>query len=106
MELRYTDAQICFVGHSHHAFVCAERYDVEVVGEGVAPLAPSGRYLVNVGSVGQPRDGDPRAAFALWDRDAAELRLCRVPYDVAGAQAKIRQARLPEFLAQRLALGR
>ena len=106
MELGYTDARICFVGHSHHAFVCGERYDAEVVGEGVAPLSSSGRYLVNVGSVGQPRDGDPRAAFAIWDREADELRLCRVPYDVPGAQARILGAGLPEFLAQRLAIGR
>ena len=55
------------------------------------------RYLANVGSVGQPRDGDPRACFALWDRAAGTLELVRCPYAVA--------AGLPSFLAERLARG-
>ena len=104
--LAYTEARVCFVGHSHRAFLCAERDDVEVLGEGDARLMPLERYLINVGSVGQPRDGDPRAAFAIWDQEAAEFRLCRVPYDVAGAQARIREAGLPELLAERLGVGR
>ncbi len=104
--LAHTGARVCFVGHSHQAFICSERGDVEVLGEGVAPVTLSERYLVNVGSVGQPRDGDPRAAFVIWDQAADELQLCRVPYDVAGAQAKIREAQLPELLAERLEMGR
>ena len=63
------------------------------------------RYLANVGSVGQPRDGDPRACFALWDRAAGTLELVRCPYAVAAAQDKIIAAGLPSFLAERLARG-
>ena len=64
------------------------------------------RYLLNPGSVGQPRDGDPRASFALIDTARSRLGIHRVAYDVGAAQRKIREAGLPLFLAQRLAVGR
>jgi predicted phosphodiesterase len=72
----------------------------------VLPLQRSARYLVNVGSVGQPRDGDPRAGYGLLDADARELRLYRIPYAVEDAQRKIIAAGLPASLANRLAVGR
>ncbi len=62
-------------------------------------------YLLNPGSVGQPRDGDPRAAYILYDSDDRELTYRRVTYDVAGAQARIRAEKLPDVLADRLAAG-
>jgi diadenosine tetraphosphatase ApaH/serine/threonine PP2A family protein phosphatase len=65
-----------------------------------------GRYLINVGAVGQPRDGDSRAAFGFYDTDTRTVTLARAPYDVAAAQQKIIAAGLPDVLAQRLALGR
>ena len=61
---------------------------------------------MNCGAVGQPRDGDPRAAFGLFDTASRTLTVLRVAYDVAAAQAKIIAAGLPEVLAQRLAIGR
>ena len=64
-----------------------------------------GRYLVNPGSVGQPRDGDVRAACAIFDRAAGQLRLLRVPYDVSAAQASIRRAGMPAIEAERLERG-
>jgi diadenosine tetraphosphatase ApaH/serine/threonine PP2A family protein phosphatase len=63
-------------------------------------------YLVNCGSVGQPRDGDPRAAYGVLDTETRVLSILRVRYDVAAAQAKIIAAGLPDVLAQRLAMGR
>ena len=66
----------------------------------------SKRYVVNPGSVGQPRDGDPRASYAIIDTDRKQMGIHRVPYDVEGAQRKIREAGLPGFLADRLAIGR
>jgi diadenosine tetraphosphatase ApaH/serine/threonine PP2A family protein phosphatase len=69
------------------------------------PIDAGGRYLVNCGAVGQPRDSDPRAAFGC-STPPALLTIVRTPYDVAGAQTKILEARLPPVLAQRLALGR
>ncbi len=69
-------------------------------------LSPTGRYLINPGSVGQPRDGDWRAAFALLDSDAYAVTYYRVPYALDQAQQRILDAQLPERLASRLALGR
>jgi diadenosine tetraphosphatase ApaH/serine/threonine PP2A family protein phosphatase len=69
-------------------------------------IEPDARYLVNVGSVGQPRDGDPRAAYGILDNTAREIRLRRVVYPVQSAQRKILAAGLPASLANRLALGR
>jgi predicted phosphodiesterase len=63
------------------------------------------RYLINPGSVGQPRDGDPRAAYVLYDSDERHLTYRRVRYDVAAAQARIRAEHLPDVLAERLAAG-
>ena len=70
------------------------------------PLAPGMRYLINPGSVGQPRDCDWRAAFALYDTTAAEITFHRVPYDLPSAQGRILMAGLPERLAARLREGR
>jgi len=64
------------------------------------------RYILNPGSVGQPRDGNPRASVAILDVDRKRAAIHRVPYDVAAAQRKIRDARFPGFLADRLAMGR
>ena len=69
-------------------------------------LEPDVKYLINCGAVGQPRDGDSRAAYGLFDTETRALTMQRAPYDIAGAQAKIIAAGLPEVLAQRLALGR
>ena len=97
-----------FVGHSHLPLVF-----VEVSAEGtprptgVTMLPLDGtRFVANPGSVGQPRDGDPRAAYAVVDTDARRVSFYRVDYNVASAQGKIRAAGLPESLAERLAVGR
>ena len=70
------------------------------------PLDEANRYLINPGSVGQPRDGDPRAGFAIADTAAREVTIYRVEYPIAKAQARILEEGLPDVLAQRLALGR
>jgi diadenosine tetraphosphatase ApaH/serine/threonine PP2A family protein phosphatase len=72
----------------------------------IIEIDPQCAYLVNPGSVGQPRDGDPRAAYCLYDSDAAMVTYFRVPYDIVGAQQKIRDAGLPQILADRLSVGR
>lgn len=69
-------------------------------------VPPGSRHLINPGSVGQPRDGDWRAAFAIYDDEANTVTFRRIPYDVAAAQAAIREAHLPERLAARLSTGR
>jgi diadenosine tetraphosphatase ApaH/serine/threonine PP2A family protein phosphatase len=64
------------------------------------------RYLINPGSVGQPRDGDWRAGFAVFDSETRVITFCRVPYNLKSAQDRIMQANLPQRLAARLAMGR
>jgi len=105
------DRPLCLFGHTHVPAVY--RFDTDL-----RPLGPpkgevfqlavegSAKFLVNCGAVGQPRDGDWRAAFGMLDTDGRMLTVRRVPYDVAAAQAKIIAAGLPEVLAQRLAIGR
>ena len=64
------------------------------------------KYFVNVGSVGQPRDGNPKCAYVIYDMEESTIEIRRLDYDIATAQAKIRAAGLPERLAERLALGK
>ena len=68
-------------------------------------LKPGRKYFINVGSVGQPRDGDPRAAYVLYDPATRMVHFRRLAYGIAAAQARIREAGLPERLAQRLEVG-
>jgi predicted phosphodiesterase len=101
---------VCLCGHTHLAcFVSRHgdrmRYD-ELLDSDVIDLLEGGAYLANVGSVGQPRDGDPRAGFAIVDIETRTLAFHRVDYPVAEAQDRIMRAGLPEQLARRLAAGR
>jgi diadenosine tetraphosphatase ApaH/serine/threonine PP2A family protein phosphatase len=101
------DHRLCFIGHTHVPFICAHTGGkLQMTGpqENIA-IEADGSYLVNVGSVGQPRDGDPRACFLLWDQLGNTLELIRTDYDIAAAQETILDAGLPSFLAQRLAIG-
>lgn len=102
-------ARLCFIGHTHQPFVCtASDNGIRLfeTDEGPVSMAADDRpYLVNVGSVGQPRDGDPRACFLIWDDSDDTLQMVRVAYDIAAAQRKIIDAGLPSFLAERLDQG-
>ena len=106
--LELAGSPLVLVGHSHVALQVVQSGD-EVAG-GVAPdgreLELGGvRALLNPGSVGQPRDGDPRAAYLLLDLDAQRASFRRVEYDVEQTQREMREAGLPEMLASRLQLG-
>lgn len=107
---RSASSRICLFGHTHvPAIFAAPEHPVESLArsEEVSRfrLPAEGQSLVNVGSVGQPRDGDPRAAYGLLDADLLEIDLRRVAYDVVGAQDAIRRAGLPAWLADRLDRG-
>jgi len=69
-------------------------------------LSSSRQWLAVVGSVGQPRDGNPAAAFAMFDTETREISYCRVPYDIEAAAMRIRENGLPHWLADRLSVGR
>jgi diadenosine tetraphosphatase ApaH/serine/threonine PP2A family protein phosphatase len=106
--------KLAFVGHSHLAgvFACLEN-NTEVTffhacleNENRLPMPPRGRWIVNPGSVGQPRDGNPKASYGIFDTSSKILEVYRVAYDIAAAQKKIRAAGLPEALASRLDVGR
>ena len=105
-ELSAFEEAVCFIGHSHYpGSYEAEEGRVRYTREPEISMRDGCRYLVNVGSVGQPRDGDPNAAYLVYDVAARTLVHRRVPYDVAAAGARIRQAGLPPFLADRLQWG-
>jgi len=101
--------RLCLIGHSHVALSFGRREGELTTGEprrGGAQLdLGAGEWLLNPGSVGQPRDGDPRAAWLLLDLDEPSVSFERTDYDIAGAAAAIRAARLPDSLAERLEYG-
>lgn len=99
----YQRTQICFFGHTHvpNAFVKDESIHMFLYKK--IEIQPDKRYFINVGSVGQPRDGDWRAAYATYDSDANVVELHRVTYDLSKAQHKILAAELSPRLAERLA---
>jgi predicted phosphodiesterase len=108
---RQTDHKICFFGHSHFPVVFALSPDAITTVLTVSPhfhfkLRPGVRYLINPGSIGQPRDGNPYASFGTYDSDAGTVAIHRIPYRVANTQRRIMKAGLPRPLADRLALGR
>jgi diadenosine tetraphosphatase ApaH/serine/threonine PP2A family protein phosphatase len=102
-------ARVCFHGHTHRPFACrlegSRGRPQELSAEGPAALEPGALYLVNPGSVGQPRDGNPRASFGILDTDRLTYRTLRVPYAVQETGRKIEAAGLPRELAWRLAEG-
>jgi diadenosine tetraphosphatase ApaH/serine/threonine PP2A family protein phosphatase len=106
--MRHTPTRLTLFGHTHVPAVFSTTDVITTPSEAasVVRLPRRGQLLVNVGAVGQPRDGDPRAAYGILDTSTGTLHLHRVEYDVKGAQLRIREAGLPEWLAERLAVGR
>ena len=110
----YLEARVAFFGHTHvqGGFIWNQSR-VETILRTPARsdsqsmhIDPECAYMINPGSTGQPRDGDPRAAYAVYDTEANEVTYHRVAYDIAAAQQKIHAAGLPPILAERLAVGR
>jgi len=110
-SLLATAAHVTFCGHIHRPVL----YSMSVTGKMTSFVPTSGitmqllqgrRWLTIVGSVGQPRDGDPAASFAMFDTTSREVTYCRVPYDVDAAAKRIRENGLPLWLADRLSVGR
>ena len=109
---------LCFHGHTHVPRIfCMDkasnrtfedtdaRHALYISGETQFVLNPDFKYFINVGSVGQPRDNDPRACYAIYDPENHSVKIKRVVYDVAAAQEAVRAVGLPEYLADRLARG-
>ena len=101
----YQFSQICFCGHSHVPLAFEKFGTIQGGKYTEIKIQPGHKYLINVGSVGQPRDGDWRSAFVTYDSDSGLVTLHRLPYDIKKAQEKIIKAGLPERLALRLEKG-
>ena len=106
-----TDAKITFCGHIHRPALFSMSVTAKMTSfvptTGVPVQLLGGRqWLAVIGSVGQPRDGDPAASFATYDTASREITYCRVPYDVEAAAQRIRDNGLPHWLADRLSVGR
>jgi predicted phosphodiesterase len=102
----YQHTSVCFIGHTHSPKAYVRDGSVRTIPLDVIVLQTGKRYLINVGSVGQPRDGDWRSAYCIYDTNTGELQLRRIEYDLPAAQAAIIEAGLPRKLAERLAVGR
>lgn len=102
---------ICFFGHTHYAEWFALKSPEALptqhpmVDGGVLQVAPDRKYMLNPGSVGQPRDGNSMAAFAVWDADAATIAIHRIPYNIQATQDSMEMAGLPWNMSARLTMG-
>jgi diadenosine tetraphosphatase ApaH/serine/threonine PP2A family protein phosphatase len=103
---RTRDFTMCFVGHTHiPALYSFDKGECSIVEGAPIGLDPGDRYIVNPGSVGQPRDGDPRAACCVFDTDEGTITFYRCVYDAAAEAQDIFDAGLPRFLGDRLLTG-
>jgi diadenosine tetraphosphatase ApaH/serine/threonine PP2A family protein phosphatase len=101
----YTES-VCFIGHSHYpGSFDRQNQQVRYTRNAEIKLEKGHRYLINVASIGQPRDSDPRAGYALYEDTERWVRHVRLDYDIAGAMRRILEAGLPRFLAERLQWG-
>ncbi len=102
----YQHTPVCFFGHTHVAGAFVRDEGVKRVLTEQLMIEPGKKYFINVGSVGQPRDGDWRAAYCIYHTDRNVVQQRRIKYDLKTAQDKIIKAGLPRLLAERLELGR
>jgi predicted phosphodiesterase len=102
----YQHTAVCFFGHTHVPMAFVRDDGIRRVKIEHLRIEPGKKYLINVGSVGQPRDGDWRAAYCIYDVDAKDVEQRRIRYDIATTQKKIIKAGLPPLLGERLIIGR
>lgn len=105
INFNYFDNNFCFLGHSHQPFIIERLPSGELVTHKEETRIKKGdRYIINAGSVGQPRDGDPRACYAIIDDEM--VRIVRIPYNIEKVQKKMKKVLLPSPLIERLSEGR
>ncbi|MDD5350128.1 MAG: metallophosphoesterase family protein, partial [Chthoniobacteraceae bacterium] len=104
-SFNYQYTNLCFYGHTHSSRVYLRDTAVHSLPLDVLQIEPGKKYFINVGSVGQPRDGDWHAAYCVYNTDLGTVELRRLEYDINTAQDKVVDAGLPQRLADRLALG-
>lgn len=107
IAMKFSGAPLSFAAHTHVAGAhFSDKGRIAYSSGPKIPIEPGKSYVINAGSVGQPRDGDPRASYLIYDDEESAVEIKRVVYDVKTAQDKIMRSGLPEFLASRLAEGR
>jgi predicted phosphodiesterase len=102
----YQNTAVCFFGHTHVPVAFVRDSMVRGGTYSKFRVEPGKKYFVNVGAVGQPRDGNPKAGYVVYDMDEGTIELRRLEYDIPKAQKKIMAAGLPQRLADRLAVGK
>ena len=102
----YQNTAICFFGHTHVPVAFMRDSMVRGGTYSKFKTEPGKKYFINVGAVGQPRDGNPKAAYVVYDVHEGTIEIRRLDYDIPAVQAKIRAAGLPERLAERLSFGK
>ena len=105
-HFNYQNTTVCFHGHTHVPIVFEKQGRVTRSTFTRIRIGLGKKYFINTGSVGQPRDGDPRASYVIYDVKAKEIELRRLTYDLKTTQEKIRKVGLPERLARRLEVGK
>ncbi|MEO6847339.1 MAG: metallophosphoesterase family protein [Chthoniobacterales bacterium] len=102
----YQTTSLCFIGHTHVPKAYIRDSSVRAIPFEILRIQAGKKYLINVGSIGQPRDGNWKSAYAIYDTTSNEVELRRIEYDIATTQRKIIEVGLPAKLAERLAAGR
>lgn len=104
----HVESNLCFIGHSHQPVVIEFNTQDDIIASRVEfkELDPTKKNIVNIGSVGQPRDANVNACWVLYDSEANTVEYHRVPYDVAAVQAKMEKLELPRYLIDRLGIGK
>jgi diadenosine tetraphosphatase ApaH/serine/threonine PP2A family protein phosphatase len=105
-NFNYQTTQVCFFGHTHVPLLFEKAGNIQGGPYTRVKAAFGRKYFINVGSVGQPRDGNPQCAYVTFDTRTGEIEIYRLDYEIARTQARIREAGLPGRLADRLVLGR
>jgi predicted phosphodiesterase len=111
LNLDKWQGNVCFIGHSHVPFIMSYKsnhmphIDVFLGSDVTIKMLPGMRYMINAGSVGQPRDTNMKASFGIYDAGRHTFRLIRVPYDIDAVQKKMKKCNLPDILSSRLKKG-
>ena len=105
---RLMETDVCFIGHTHVSgvFIKEENDCISYRPDTNVGINKANKYIVNVGSVGQPRDGVPSAAYCIYDTAKLEVQIKRAEYDCKSARKKILESGLPAFLGDRLLVGK
>ena len=107
-NFEYFESQICLIGHTHRPYIVTkdEEGNCSISQKENEKIYDNKRYLINIGSVGQPRDSDPRSCYLIYDTEKKTMRLKRVAYNLNETQQQMTKAGLTEYLIERLAVGR